>query len=413
MANTVIELRHSRATGNVPTSLANGELAINTYDGKLFYRGGVSNTIQTITRFTGPAGLDTEVQFNDSGSLGSSGKLSFNKTTGLLTVDGTVRANIFSDDGTDLLVFANSAFNKANSALSNTNLNVSGTLRMLNQGGDEGGELFIDKPVTSTSLAAGITIDIFQNKLRFFETGGSVRGVFIDMANGASAGVGTDLLNPASAPDAVARATASAAFNSANLIQTYVTSANANISLLQTYVTTANANIATILATNTTQNTNITAAFSQANAAYTRANNSLNANTGGTVTGDITATSFITTGAFGNITGANTVYANNFVANTGFIQFSDGSKQFTANAGSGTTGANSFGVIYTANNNTYANAATANAQLNFVGESGVIAYANSITKTITIAGTPGAQGLTVDYGFVSEAIFYSIDYGTL
>jgi hypothetical protein len=415
--------------------LANGELAINTYDGKLFYRGGVSNTIQTITRFTGPAGLDTEVQFNDSGSLGSSGKLSFNKTTGLLTVDGTVRANIFSDDGTDLLVFANSAFNKANSALSNTNLNVSGTLRMLNQGGDEGGELFLDKPVTSTSLAAGITIDIFQNKLRFFETGGSVRGVFIDMANGASAGVGTDLLNPASAPDAVARATASAAFNSANLIQTFVTSANANISLLQTYVTTANANIATILATNTTQNTNITAAFSQANAAYTRANNSLNANTGGTVTGDITATSFITTGAFGNITGANTVYANNFVANTGFIQFSDGSKQFTANAGSsgaatdqvardtanaafikantGTTGANSFGVIYTANNNTYANAATANAQLNFVGESGVYVFANSITKTITVAGTPGAQGLTVDYGYVYEPIYYSIDYGTL
>jgi hypothetical protein len=435
MANTVIELRHSRATGNVPTSLANGELAINTYDGKLFYRGGVSNTIQTITRFTGPAGLDTEVQFNDSGSLGSSGKLSFNKTTGLLTVDGTVRANIFSDDGTDLLVFANSAFNKANSALSNTNLNVSGTLRMLNQGGDEGGELFLDKPVTSTSLAAGITIDIFQNKLRFFETGGSVRGVFIDMANGASAGVGTDLLNPASAPDAVARATASAAFNSANLIQTFVTSANANISLLQTYVTTANANIATILATNTTQNTNITSAFSQANAAYTRANNSLNANTGGTVTGDITATSFITTGAFGNITGANTVYANNFVANTGFIQFSDGSKQFTANAGSsgaatdqvardtanaafikantGTTGANSFGVIYTANNNTYANAATANAQLNFVGESGVYVFANSITKTITVAGTPGAQGLTVDYGYVYEPIYYSIDYGTL
>ena len=336
MANTIIQLKHSTVTGNVPSSLANGEISINSRDGKLFY----STPLGVVTAFNpypGPAGLDTEIQFNDSGSLGGSEKLTFNKTTGLLTVNGTVRANIFSDDGTDLLVFANSAFNKANSALSNTNLQASGTLRLLNQGGDEGGELFLDKPVTNTSLAAGITIDIFQNKLRFFETGGSVRGVFIDMANGASAGVGTDLLNPASAPDAVARATASAAFNSANLIQTYVTSANANISLLQTYVTTANANIATILATNTTQNTNITAAFSQANAAYTRANNSLNANTGGTVTGDITATSFITTGAFGNITGANTVYANNFVANTGFIQFSDGSKQYTANAGGGTT----------------------------------------------------------------------------
>jgi hypothetical protein len=76
-------------------------------------------------------------------------------------------------------------------------------------------------------------------------------------------------------------------------------------------------------------------------------------------------------------------------------------------------GGNSFGVIYTSNNSTYANASVSTDQLNFVGEAGVIAFANSLTKTITIAGTPGAQGLTVDYGFVSEALNYSIDYGTL
>ena len=151
-----------------------------------------------------------------------------------------------------------------------------------------------------------------------------------------------------------------------------------------------------------------------ANAAFTRANNSLDANNGGTVTGTITATSFITSGSFGNITGANTIYANNFVANTGYIQFADGSKQYTANAGSGGgASGNSFGVIYTANNNTFANATTANAQVNFVGESGVVVYANSITKTITVAGTPGAQGLTVDYGYVADPLYYAIDYGTL
>jgi hypothetical protein len=87
---------------------------------------------------------------------------------------------------------------------------------MLNQGGDEGGELFLDKPVTNTSLSAGITIDVYQNKLRIFETGGSVRGVFIDMANSAAAGVGTDLLNPTATPDTVARTTANAAFDKAN-----------------------------------------------------------------------------------------------------------------------------------------------------------------------------------------------------
>lgn len=163
-----------------------------------------------------------------------------------------------------------------------------------------------------------------------------------------------------------------------------------------------------------------TFARNQANAAFTRANNSVNANTGGTITGNIIVA--------GNVT------SNIFFANT-YIQFADGSKQYTANAGSGggstdqvardtanaafikantgTTGANSFGVIYTANNNTYANAATANAQLNFVGESGVYVYANSTTKTITVAGTPGAQGLTVDYGYVYQPIYYAVDYGTI
>ena len=92
MANTVIELRHSYVTGNVPSSLANGEIAINTYDGKLFYRGGPSNTIQTIERYEGPAGLDTEIQFNDSGVLGSSLRLTFDRTTGLFRT-GNVTAN--------------------------------------------------------------------------------------------------------------------------------------------------------------------------------------------------------------------------------------------------------------------------------------------------------------------------------
>ena len=91
-------------------------------------------------------------------------------------------------------VYANGAFAKANSALSNTNLNVSGTLRMLNQGGSEGGELFLDKPSSNTSLAAGITLDIFENKLRIFETGGGIRGAFIDIANTTANGVGSEIV---------------------------------------------------------------------------------------------------------------------------------------------------------------------------------------------------------------------------
>jgi hypothetical protein len=189
---------------------------------------------------------------------------------------------------------------------------------------------------------------------------------------------------------------------------------------------------------------------------------------------NINTSSLVTGGGVGGIiAGANVIYSNVFVANSGgYVQFSDGSKQYTANAGgtfaqaaythangafdkantdttnisatagvygnathvpvitlaangrvssivntaisgAGGGGGNSFGVIYTSNNSTYANASVSTDQLNFVGEAGVIAFANSLTKTITIAGTPGAQGLTVDYGYVYEAMNYSIDYGTL
>jgi hypothetical protein len=134
---------------------------------------------------------------------------------------------------------------------------------------------------------------------------------------------------------------------------------------------------------------------------------------------NLTATSITTgTGVGGIIAGANVIYSNVFVANSGgYVQFSDGSKQYTANAGSGGGGGGTvdfgFGQIFTPNNSVYANATSANDKVSFTGESGVYVFANSITKTITVAGTPGAQGMTVDYGYVSEAVYYSVDYGTL
>jgi hypothetical protein len=135
-------------------------------------------------------------------------------------------------------------------------------------------------------------------------------------------------------------------------------------------------------------------------------------------TANLTVNSITTgTGAGGTIAGANVIYSNVFVANSGgYVQFSDGSKQYTANAGSGGGGGTvdfGFGQIFTPNNSVYANATSANDKVSFTGESGVYVFANSTTKTITVAGTPGAQGMTVDYGYVSEAIYYSVDYGTL
>ena len=91
-------------------------------------------------------------------------------------------------------LYANGAFAQANGAFSNTNLNVSGTLKLLSQGGDEGGEIFLGKATTNTTLAAGITVDVYQNKLRIFENGGGLRGAFIDIANTTANGVGSEIM---------------------------------------------------------------------------------------------------------------------------------------------------------------------------------------------------------------------------
>ena len=58
--------------------------------------------------------------------------------------------------------------------------------------GDEGGELFLNKPTTNTTIDGGVNIDVYQNKLRFWESGGSTRGYYIDLTAG-GAGVGTNL----------------------------------------------------------------------------------------------------------------------------------------------------------------------------------------------------------------------------
>jgi hypothetical protein len=97
MANTLIQLKYSTSTGNVPVSLANGEIAINGVDGKIFYST-PSGTIQSIRNYPGPSGLNTEIQFNDSGTMGANSSLSFNKTTGVLNTNAVLFDGIWFCD---------------------------------------------------------------------------------------------------------------------------------------------------------------------------------------------------------------------------------------------------------------------------------------------------------------------------
>ena len=317
MANTLIQLKFSTVASNVPSSLANGEIAINSADGKLFYSSPSGSV--TYLNASYPAGLTTEVQFNDAGSLGSNSGFTFAKSSQLLTVTGS--ANIGGMNVvptiTSAYAFANTvniktdaAFTKANNALANTTgtfagtLSVTETFRSLQSSGDEGGQIDLATAATNQSLVGGfVNIDIFQNRLRIFESGGTNRGAYIDLANGASAGVGTNILAPSSSTDGYARTTANAAFDKANsanvLAQAAFDKANSEPIGSGAFTKANSANIlaqAAFDSANISSGTYATSAFAKANSANVLAQSAFdNSNTkfasaGGTISGNVTLT---------------------------------------------------------------------------------------------------------------------------
>ena len=80
---TPISIYYSATATNTPTAgnLVAGELAINTADGKLFYKDS-SGVVQTIASKNGVAGgSNTQVQYNSSGSLAGSANMVFDGST--------------------------------------------------------------------------------------------------------------------------------------------------------------------------------------------------------------------------------------------------------------------------------------------------------------------------------------------
>jgi hypothetical protein len=74
-------------------------------------------------------------------------------------------------------------------------------LKATNSNGDEGGEIFLAVPQTNTTIAGtGVTVDVYQNKLRFFEQGGSARGYYLDITGGGG-GASTNIIGGGSASD--------------------------------------------------------------------------------------------------------------------------------------------------------------------------------------------------------------------
>jgi len=103
---------------------------------------------------------------------------------------------------------ANAAYNRANNSLNaNTGGTVTGSLSVVgdvsanfissvNSSGEEGGEIRLSTSNSSYNMLAGgnVTVDIWRNRFRIFESGGGNRGVFVDIANSAANGVGSEIV---------------------------------------------------------------------------------------------------------------------------------------------------------------------------------------------------------------------------
>ena len=255
MANTILQVKKSGVTGNVPASLAYGELALNYADGKLYYKAvnglitfiqsdtttdsfatinansslilatsptdtlsiaagnnitiSACTTTKTITINSQDADVDqfARNQANSALTLAQDAYNYANTISGGSAVDNVARTLAQSAYGlantantpagsTTEIQFNDGGIRGASASLTfdkNTGLLSSPILKSTQSAGDEGGQIDLSLAAANTTLVGGVAIDIYQNKLRIFETGGSNRGAYIDLST-ANTGVGSNIL---------------------------------------------------------------------------------------------------------------------------------------------------------------------------------------------------------------------------
>ena len=130
---------------------------------------------------------ETDVDINFSDGIGTAWSFS---STGLTFPDDTVQTTAYTGGSSSGVTILNNVNNRIITATGNNGelnaeslITFDGTkLSLLFQSEDEGGEILLGKAATNTSLSGdGITIDVYQNRLRIFEQGGNARGGYFDL----------------------------------------------------------------------------------------------------------------------------------------------------------------------------------------------------------------------------------------
>lgn len=139
MSNTAIQLKKSGVTGNTPSGLAFGEVALNYADGKLYYKNSLGGTSYISNQYSfDTINSNNSLIFAGSGSdtlsfvAGNNVTISTNTTTKTITINASVsggsdpgpafdRANAAYEAQNTTAIFANAAFTHANAAYAKAN----------------------------------------------------------------------------------------------------------------------------------------------------------------------------------------------------------------------------------------------------------------------------------------------------
>lgn len=162
-----------------------------TYNTRTWVWNGTAWQIKTIATVTGAGGTSNTIQFNANGLLSGTTALTWTNTS--LNVIGQVSASTIYA-GTITSISSIYGFE----------------LWSTQSVGDEGGQVNLALAQTNQSLTGNaVVIDVYRNKLRIFEQGGTNRGVYIDLST-AAAGVNSNLLNSSTASVSTGKAIAMA-----------------------------------------------------------------------------------------------------------------------------------------------------------------------------------------------------------
>ena len=117
ISNTTIQLKKSGVSGNTPTSLNFGELALNYADGKLYYKDD-SGTIRYIKNSNSFATVNANASLvlaeSNSDTLTLTAANGIGITANTITKTITIDDRVTQDLVNDVYVYANSAYNQAN-----------------------------------------------------------------------------------------------------------------------------------------------------------------------------------------------------------------------------------------------------------------------------------------------------------